>query len=216
MKTVSQGLAAFFLSGLALGASRAAPPYALPDNLPAREPGLWESVVTGMRGPNEIERITRYCLDAHADRALHELDVLSRELSVIYEDVGCRPPEYTVSGNVLHATLMCRTNRSDDSEQAGQDFNWTLTYNSEREVLVKMHSASRDTLIMDSEDLTGRQRWLGACTPGHKPGDMRDVRFTVNGKPGHKSPPDNVFESVKITTKMLNEAIDINRRLGPM
>ena len=65
---------------MALSGSVFAANYDLPDNIPQRKPGLWEMVQTGTVGPNKLRSIKRYCLDAKADRALYELELLETSL----------------------------------------------------------------------------------------------------------------------------------------
>ena len=61
------------------------------------------------------------------------------------------------------------------------------------------------------------QRWIGECPAEMEPGDLVDLGFNYNSDSWPDQPrADNIYESMKVVEKMLNEAIEINKRLGPM
>jgi hypothetical protein len=149
--TVAGAVAAIVLSTLRAGA------FDLPQDLPARKPGLWESVTTGMQGPLQIEHVKRYCLDIRADRALRENYVLGRELSAIYEDIGCEQPKLILSGKVMSGEMVCRTNSADDAETTGKDFRWTATFKDDGEVVIEEQNEARDILFSGEDRVVERQ-----------------------------------------------------------
>lgn len=208
--TIAGAVAAIVLSTLGAGA------FDFPQDLPARKPGLWESVTTGMQGPLQIEHVKRYCLDLRSDRALHESYVLGRELSVIYEDVGCEQPKLALSANVMSGEMICRTNSAEDAETAGKDFRWTATFKGDTEVVIEEQNEARDILFSGEDHFVERQRWMGECPADQKPGDMLDISVKTNGVETYKKPPSNILEGLVIKRKLIKEAKEINERLGPL
>jgi hypothetical protein len=205
------------IAGMALLAAFPAAAYDLPKDIPARKPGLWEMRMTGTIGPNQLKAIKRYCLDENADRALHELTIRRKELDVVYSDISCQPPKISVTGNVVTGEMACRSNSTTDSETAGQDFRWTMTFESDSEVVNEEHSVARDVLFPGENSTVERQRWIGECPAGQKPGDGLDLGFNYNSEAWPaESRPINIQESSKVVEKMLKEAFEINERLGPM
>ncbi|TKT75858.1 DUF3617 family protein [Aquamicrobium sp. LC103] len=191
--------------------------YDLPKEIPARKPGLWEMRTTGTVGPNQLKGIIRYCLDASADRALQELNIMRRELEVVYSDITCQTPKISLTGKVLTGEMACRTNSSDDDQAAGKDFGWTTAFKSDSVIVNEEHSVPRDVLLLLENKLVEEQRWIGECPADQKPGDGLDVGFHYNSdKWPNEAKPINIYESLTVVDKMLKEAIEINKRLGPM
>jgi len=208
-----------FIAGLAimLSGSVFAANYDLPEDIPARKPGLWEMIETGTVGPNKVRSIKRYCLDGKADRALQELEVMRKELSVVHNDVSCQPPQIVLKGNVLTGDMACRTNSSTDSAQAGQDFHWTMAFNSDTEVVLERQATPVDVMFLVDIDLVETQRWVGDCPTGQEPGDYIDEGFRYNSEAEpNEGRQDNIYESTRIVDKLLKEGKEINKRLGPM
>lgn len=187
--------------------------YDFPENMPARKPGLWEIVMTGtMDGLGKVQSKEQYCLDTRADRALHELFILRKELQVVYPDLTCQTPRFDRSGNVLSGEMLCRTNSQTDAEDAGKDFRWKYTFESDSHVVLEEHDTARDMLFSGESRMVEEQRWIGECAADQQPGDG------IMDRPGkrEKGEYDNIYESLKVVRKLLNEGIEINRRLGPM
>jgi hypothetical protein len=188
-----------------------------PRDIPARKPGLWEMRTIGTVGPNQIKALKKYCLDARADRALLELDILRKQLQVIYHDVSCPAPKISLNGRVMTGEMTCRTNAPDDDEASGQDFLWTTTFHSDTDVVVEEKGFPRDVMLLIESDMVDEQRWIGECPVEMEPGDLVDLGFHYNSDSWPDQPrADNIYESRKVVEKMLNEAIEINKRLGPM
>lgn len=214
MKIFIKPIAGF---GLLLFLSLPASTYDLPKDIPTRKPGFWEMKTTGVIGPNKIRAIKKYCLDADADRALHELSILRKEMEVVYRDISCQTPTVSLSGNVFTGEMACRTNSPDDSETAGTDFRWTMTFKSDSEVVNEEYSVTRDAMFAGENNTLEEQRWIGECPADQKPGDVLDLGFNYNSDVWpNESRPDNIYESLKVVEKLLKEGIEINKRLGPM
>jgi hypothetical protein len=191
--------------------------YDLPKDIPTRKPGLWEMRTTGTVGPNQLKDIKRYCLDASADHALQELNILRKELQVVYSDISCQAPKISLTGKVLAGEMACRTNSPDDAETAGNDFRWTTTFKNESEVVNEDHSTPQNVMLLLEIKLVEEQRWIGECPAGQKPGDGIDVGFNYNSDAWpNESQAINIYESLKVAKKMLKEGVEINKRLGPM
>lgn len=191
--------------------------YDLPKDIPARKPGLWEMRTTGTVGPNQLKDIKRYCLDAGASQALQELHLLRKELQVVYNDISCQAPKFSLTGMVLAGEMLCRTNSPDDDKAAGNDFRWTTTFKSESEIVTEEYSAPQDVPLLLEINLVEEQRWISECPAGQTPGDGIDVGFNYNsGTWPNEAKPINIYESLTVANKMLKEGIEINKRLGPM
>ncbi len=203
---------AMMLSGTVFAAS-----YDLPDNIPPRKPGLWEMVETGTVGPNKVRGIKRYCLDAKADRALYDLELLRNELTVVYNDVHCQPPQFAMNGNVLAGDMVCRTNSLTDRKDAGQDYHWRMVFDGDTRVTLEREATPVDVMLLLDIDLVEKQRWVGECPAGMAPGDYIDEGFHYNSDAEpNEGRKENIYESSRVVDKLLNEGKEINKRLGPM
>ena len=215
VRSITSWTVAEILAAIALSTPAAA--YDLPTDIPARKPGLWEMRTTGMVGPNTVRAIKNYCLDAEADRALYDLNLLRKELEVVYTDISCKPPNISLDGNIMSGEMACRTNSTTDGETAGQDFRWTMTFKSDSEVVNEEYSIRRDIMFAGENNLVEQQRWIGECPTSMKPGDLVDLGFNYNSDAWpNENHPDNVHEALQRVEKMLKEGIEINKRLGPM
>ena len=205
-----------FVIGIALSSSTAAA-YDLPRQFPVRKPGLWEMKMTGTVGSNQVKAIKKYCLDASADRALYELEILRKELQVVHSDITCQSPNISVSGNVMAGDMACRSNSPDDDETAGIDFRWATTVKSDSEIVNEEHSLPRDVMFHMQNSTVEEQRWIGECPADLKPGDGLNLGFNYNSDiwPTEER-RDNIYESSKVVEKLLKDGIEINKRLGPM
>ena len=191
--------------------------YDLPKDIPARKPGLWEEVETGTVGPNKVAGKKQYCLDAKADRALYELDILRKELQVVNSDITCQAPSLKMDGKVLTGDMACRTNATNDDPAAGQDFHWETTFTSDSEVSSRGIDTPKDVLLLTQNNMTDTQKRLGECPADMQPGDYIDFGFSYGRQKMQDKPRrDTIYNSIKIVTKLLNEGLEINKRLGPM
>lgn len=203
------------IAGLSLGLifSLPAVAYDLPEDMPARKPGLWEMVMTGtMDGLGKIGSKEQYCLDARADRALHDLFILRKELQVVHFDLNCQSPSFSRSGNVVSGEMLCRTNSQEDDETAGKDFRWKLTFESDSHVVLEEQDVARDMMFAGETRIVEEQRWIGECAADQKPGDGIMDRIGKRKKGEY----DNIYQSREVVEKLLREGQEINRRLGPM
>lgn len=187
--------------------------YDLPEEMPVRKPGLWEMRKTGsMEGGATLSMKEQYCLDADADRALHELYILRKELEVIYADVDCVSPRIRATQDSVHGELSCRTNSQNDADNAGKDFEWDYSFKSDSHVVVHERSVARDMLFVGESEFVEQQNRIGECAADQQPGDGVMDRLGKR-KAGEY---DNIYESLKVVKKLLKEGKDINQRLGPM
>lgn len=198
--------------GLLAAASTPAAAYDLPSELPERKPGLWESVMTGTFGPNEIKAVKRYCLDAEADLVLQETEIQSLELSVIYNDVQCQQPVVTRSGNLISGEMTCSAYKA-SVRPTGKDFHWKTSYLSPSEVVIERYAVAHNIQGGGEDRSVERQTWIGACPEGQKPGDKVDFGAGYNGGKSTQKPyKDNIFENRNVLRKMINEANELNSR----
>jgi len=201
------------LSALGFLASAVSPAaaYDLPKELPERKPGLWEMITRGTFGPNRIEIVKRYCLDAETDPVLQETEIQSRELSVIYNDVQCKPPVVTRSGNVVSGAMTCEAFKA-SVRPTGKDFRWKINYVSPSEVVVDEVGIAHNIQGGGEDRSVQRQAWVGACPESQKPGDGVEFFPAYNGGKSEKPRSANLFENRKVLTKILNEANELNSR----
>jgi len=185
--------------------------YDLPKELPERKAGLWEMITRGTFGPNKIEIVKRYCLDAATDPVLQETEIQGRELSVIYNDVQCKPPVVTRSGNAVSGAMTCEAFKA-SVRPTGKDFRWKINYLSPSEVIVDEYAIAHNIQGGGEDISVQRQTWVGACPEGQKPGDGVEFFPAYNGGKSEKPHTENLFESRKVLTKMLNEANELNSR----
>lgn len=144
--------------------------------LPIRKAGLWEMkmIRTGSAMP---ELAMQHCTDETVDREMHNLVSPMAKQICAKQDV-----EKTATGYVADSVCtVAGVSVSSHSEISG-DFNsaYTVTTTSHSDLGAK--AAPHDTVIKIEA------KWLGACKPGQKPGDiiMPGGGFKLNVKDAAK------------------------------
>jgi hypothetical protein len=151
-RPLSVGIASGLLALLATS-------YANADELPIRKPGLWEMTV--VRNGSSSEAKIQQCTDEASDKELvTTFSPMSKEVC------SKRDTEKTATGYVSDS--VCGTagvSITSHSEITG-DFNSAYTIKS------KAHTQGGPAAIQGDHDTTVEAKWLGACKPDQKPGDI--------------------------------------------
>lgn len=171
---------------LVLGVPALAAGFELPPDVPTRNEGLWlmEQAGTISDGETtfEIRKIWHVCLDARADRALHELEIREQQASVASLNEICEEPRLTFQGNSLSWTMSCSGPSIIEDKIGKTDVRHTTSFLNDNETRAESIVINRDNLIhSDGRFVTHMQR-LGACDGDFKPGDMMLRHWRVNGE----------------------------------
>jgi hypothetical protein len=169
---------------LCLGTSALA--FELPADLPAREDGLWiidrSGTISDGKTTFEIQKIWNICLDAPADRALHELEVREQQASVATLNETCEEPQPGVSGNRLEWTMHCSGPSRIEDKIGRTDIRHLTIFESSDETRAKSTIVNRDNLIQSDGHFSIHMKRVAACPGGLRPGDMRLMHWRVNGE----------------------------------
>lgn len=127
------------------------------DELPSRKPGLWE-VKTSIENSNAPARVIQQCIDASTDQMLQSSAGPFAAAVCPQRDVQHSPDSFTIDSSCSiggkPATAHAAVTGSFDSA-------YTMTVTSQGEDL------PGGKLVM-----TMQGKWLGACAPDQKPGDI--------------------------------------------
>ncbi|MGH6763664.1 MAG: DUF3617 family protein [Phyllobacterium sp.] len=182
-----RGPARLFLCSLTTAlASFPAFGFEFPANLPARSEGLWLMDQTGTISDGvttfEIQKIWNVCLDAKADRALHELEVREQQASVASLNETCEEPEFKRSGNTLFWTMHCAGPSPIENKIGTTDIRHTTAFVTSDETRAESVIVNRDNLIQSEGQFVTSMKRAGTCDGGLKAGDMMLMHWRVNGE----------------------------------
>jgi hypothetical protein len=150
-----------FSFGMALGLLTLAPAFgARADELPLRKPGLWEMRV--MRTGSPMPDMTmQHCTDEATDKEMSTAFApMSKEIC------SKKDIQKTATGYVSDSVCgMAGVSIVSHSEITG-DFNSAYT------VKTVSHTANGPPAVKGDHETTIEAKWLGACKPDQKPGDV--------------------------------------------
>jgi hypothetical protein len=129
------------------------------DEIPLRKPGLWEMKM-GAQGPM-LEMSMQHCTDETTDKDM------STAVSPMAKDT-CSKNEITKTANGYTTDAVCTiagTTSTTHSDITG-DFNSAYT------VKVTSQASGGAAGAARTNTMTIEAKWLGACKPGQKPGDV--------------------------------------------
>jgi hypothetical protein len=174
-----------FAAALLLGA---APVFAV--EMPARKPGLWEmklpdGTVLAWRGQPNIEKTSppapgmtmQHCTDETTDKQMNSAFLLTNE--------SCSTNEIqkTATGYIIDAVCTVGSVSMTSHAEITGDFDsaYTIKYGSQSQG--DRSGAPRNPTTIEA-------KWLGACKPDQKPGDIVMPRgYKMNVKDTMKGPP---------------------------
>ncbi|WP_297369987.1 DUF3617 family protein [Acidocella sp.] len=160
-------------SALLLFSFLGAPAFAA--DLPARAPGLWQSITSalgpdGQPLPNAQNVISVSCVDAQNDQKFF-----------LTEADACTGLAVSGAGGSYHITAQCM-------ESSGvHQLNETLTYQDAKDVTLKAVYETRAGQMT----ITSQLQWQGACLPGMQPGDEGSIINGSFSKADNINDPDN-------------------------
>jgi hypothetical protein len=152
----------------------ALPPPAGADELPLRKPGLWEMKVV-KTGPTP-EMAMQHCTDEATDHDMsNTISPLAKQICS-KQEIQKTATGYTID-SVCSVSGIAMTSHSDIAGDLNAAYTVTTTAHSDRGV-----AGIHDTITKIEA------RWLGACKPGQKPGDiiMPGGGFKLNVKDAEK------------------------------
>ena len=149
-----------------LGLLPASPAMAL--DLPARRAGLWE---IQMQAAGNLPAMTsQHCIDAKTDQAMNSLGGGMAQQQCSKQDVR-------QSGGTITIDSVCKIGAGTVTSHAviTGDFNkaYTVRVTSKRDGGDKNKSAANSTMAIEA-------KWLGACRPDQRPGDIVMNGRTMN------------------------------------
>jgi hypothetical protein len=149
----SFGLAATLLAALPVSMARA-------DELPTRKAGLWEMKM--VRAGSPLPQMTlQHCTDETTDKEMSTAFAPMSKEVCSKRDIAKTATGY-VSDSVCTVGGVSMTSHSDITG----DFNSAFTVKS------TSHSEGGPSAVPREVDMTIEAKWLGACKPDQKPGDI--------------------------------------------
>ncbi len=132
--------------------------YAAPNNMPKRKPGLWE---IKMQSPEmEMAMISQHCIDEKTDNLLQQQGRAQSSQKCSNSSVRKEGDKIIVESECQYEGRTARTKAvfsGDFSQHYRGEIHTTYT--------PPLHNIKSSTQ-------TFKGKWLGACKPGQKPGDV--------------------------------------------
>jgi hypothetical protein len=126
---------------------------ALALDLPARRPGLWE-IKMSLEGGQMPAQTMQQCIDAATDKLMQE--------KFSGQD-ACSKQEMSKSGNTIVVDSSCKIGTMATTTHAVFEGDFDAAYT------VKVSTALEGGI---KKNMTMQAKWLGACKPDQKPGDI--------------------------------------------
>jgi hypothetical protein len=157
---------------------------AIAQEIPTRRPGLWEVTIThdGRKTPPQT---TQQCTDAEIDKFMHAFSgALSGDM--------CSKQEIKKVGATLVINATCQIGSMKSTSQSVVSGDFTSNYTVK--VTAKLEGVPAAAQQAAGGTTTIQARWIGACKPGQRPGDItmangqtmniRDLRKIMDGSKG--------------------------------
>lgn len=156
-------------------------PLALPREVPAREPGAWRIERTGTYAggavTHEVQKVWNLCLDAAADRRLHELEMRELQVEAAREGRRCETPRTTFSGNTLSWTMSCSAAQGG----GGTGFRQATTFDGDGGTRSEARRLDHGRPLDDAPTTILMTR-TGACPADAAAGDMMLMHWRIDGE----------------------------------
>jgi hypothetical protein len=150
------------LAAAAAALSAALPAAAL--DLPTRKPGLWEIKMVMEGGPGVPPQVTQQCVDATTDKEMNALGTSVAKDKCSRQDISKSGGTFIVDAECQIGPVKATTR----SEATGSfDSAYTVKVNTRMDGAIAPGMPSGMTTKMTIE-----AKWLGACKPDQKPGDI--------------------------------------------
>jgi Protein of unknown function (DUF3617) len=158
--TQFQNIRRIFTMSLLMSGCVAGQAFAAPVDMPARKAGLWEITIDHGGGRMPAQTI-QHCTDAATEK-----DMAATFSPIAKDTCSKQDMQKTTTGMVIDSTCQIGAMTSVSHMEITGDFNSAYT--------MKMTSQnSGGPAIMPKETSTTMQaKWIGACKPDQKPGDM--------------------------------------------
>jgi hypothetical protein len=158
-------------------------------DFPTRRAGLWE-VTLNHDGAKSPPQVAQHCTDAETDKLMNAFGgSISADL--------CGKQEVRKVGTTLVINAVCQIGpmKSVSQSVVSGDFNTNYTV----KVTSKIEGAPAGIPDLPGGTITIQAKWIGACKPGQRPGDMvmpggetvniRDLRKMMDELPKGVLPP---------------------------
>lgn len=176
---------------VAVAAPAAGHAFELPAGVPARAQGLWLIERSGTVGDGQAithtQKIWQACLDARADRALHELEAREQQASVAGLGQQCDEPRPALSGKTLSWTMHCSAVSPVEDQARTTEVQHTTTFLDADRTRAETVIASRHNGVSRQGRVLIHMQRAGACAPGLAPGDTMLMHWRINGEETLKS-----------------------------
>lgn len=185
MSHPSHLLLSVFGLGLALLPCTAAA-FEMPADIPARSEGLWQIDRQGTFRDGtttiDVQKVWTICLDAKADRALHEFEIRENQASAAVRKETCDKPIFTLVENVLSSSMRCSGLSPVTGKIGSSEFTRFTTFVSADEVRSETMIANHNNAAESDGRFMTQMTRLGACEGSLKPGGMMLMHWRVNGE----------------------------------
>ncbi len=132
--------------------------YAAPNSMPARKPGLWEVKMQAPGMPQSM--LSQHCIDEKTDHLLQPQGQTQARQQ-------CSKNSMNKEGDKIIIESVCKIDNTTATTKAIFSGDFTRSYHGEIDT-----SFSPPMHGMKSSHQTLEGKWLGACKPGQKPGDV--------------------------------------------
>lgn len=139
-------------------------------DMPKRKPGLWEIKMTSDSGRGHGPMVSQHCIDAKTD------DLMQQRAKGMGK-VECSKNTVRKEGGKTIAESACKFGGTTTTTKAVFSGDFSSNYRGD------IHSTYNPPMMgMKEARSTIEAKWLGACKPGQKPGDV--IVPGMSGAPG--------------------------------
>jgi uncharacterized protein DUF3617 len=154
-----------------------------------RRPGLW-SVTIKMEGINYAQPDTKMCIDASTDAKM-------MEHSSKQQGSSCAPPKFQGMGSSHAVDMTCHMGDQTITSRSMMSFTGDTAYHMD-----SISHFSKPMMGKDSMHMVQDGKWLGACPPDMKPGDIQIGPVRMNVLTGGMSLPHGHLTKEQIQAMM--------------
>lgn len=165
--------------------------FELPAGVPARSDGLWSMErngrITDGTTTFDVQKHWRICLDAKANRALHEFEVREAQAMVAPVNQKCDEPQFSLAGNALSSRMTCAGPSPIEDKIGTTTVEETTVFTSPDESRAETITRRRDAPGESETRSTTTMKRIGACAAGQSPGSMTMTNWRINGEESLKA-----------------------------
>lgn len=187
--------------------------WELPDGVPARQDGLWESVRTGSPGRDigGVEIRKEMCIDGRTDPLFHRLYVQSLEASVVNLGGACDAPDLSYADGTLSGEMSCTAAFPPDAKRM---FRWSVRFEDAADVRIEEQSLTGGAVTDMDFTLTTVMRRIGDCKEGQRPGAILTTSHKYRGEETLKGMTEStVWQELEANAQLMQKMRELHGRI---